>query len=119
MTDDEIKQLETDLFSDLSPAQIALKQTELKTQFITLYGNIDMAIDRLSKVNRIEANIRPLEFVAQKLLELKDLVRDSLVDSYDTRSYVENMIILQRQMAIFSTLTNILDELGKANETSE
>jgi len=113
MTDDEIKQLETDLFSDMSPEQIAIKQTDLKTQFVTLYGNVEKVIDRLSKVNRIEDNIRPIEFVTRKLLELKDLVRDSLIQSYDTRSYVENQIILQRHMAIFATLTNIMEELGK------
>jgi hypothetical protein len=111
--DDEIKQMETELFSNMSPEQIEIKQTELKTQFVSLYVNIEKCIDRLSKVNRVEDNIRPIEFVTRKLLELKDLVRDSLIQSYDTRSYVENQIILQRHMAIFSTLTNILEELGK------
>jgi hypothetical protein len=111
--DDEIKQMETELFSNMSPEQIEIKQTELKTQFVSLYANIEKCIDRLSKVNRVEDNIRPIEFVTRKLLELKDLVRDSLIQSYDTRSYVENQIILQRHMAIFSTLTNILEELGK------
>ena len=100
----------------MTPAQIAIKQTELKTQFITLYGNIEKTIDRLAKVNRVEDNIKPLEFVTLKLMQLKDLVRDSLIESYDTRSYVENQIMLQRLMAIFATLMNIVEELAKGKD---
>lgn len=114
--DSEIQDLENDLFSELTPAQIAIKQTELKTQFITLYGNIEKTIDRLAKVNRVEDNIKPLEFVTLKLMQLKDLVRDSLIESYDTRSYVENQIMLQRLMAIFATLMNIVEELAKGKD---
>ena len=112
-SNDAIKQLEDDVFASLSPEQIAIKQLELKENFIMLYTNIEKVIERLSKINRVEDNIKPIEFVTRRLLELKTLVRDSLIESYDTRSYVENQVLLQRHMAIFSALTDVIDELAK------
>ena len=38
-----------------------------------------------------------------------------MIDQFDTKSYVENQINLQRNMAIYLTLTKILEELNKAS----
>ena len=113
--DDEAKNLETQLFSKLTPQQIAAKNKELKTQFVNLYETINTSIDRLAKAQRKEYTIKALNFVVKKLLDIKELVKDYVIDQFDTKSYVENQINLQRNMAIYLTLTKILEELNKAS----
>ena len=116
MQPDEIKQLEDELFASLSPEQVEMKKTELKSQFVKLYDTIDKTIERLSKSDRKSSDISALNFVTKKLFDLKELLKTSLVDNFDSKSYVENQIILQRHMAIFVALTNIIEEIGKKKD---
>ena len=109
--DDELKQAEVDLFSKLTPAQIQVKNTELKSQFVKTYISITNAIERLSKVDRKEYTIKPLNFVIKKMIELKDLTKEALVINFSNKSYVENQIVLQRIMAVYLNFINIIEEL--------
>ena len=109
--DDELKQAEVDLFSKLTPAQIQVKNTELKSQFVKTYISIANAIERLSKVDRKEYSIKPLNFVIKKMIELKDLTKEALVINFSNKSYVENQIVLQRIMAVYLNFINIIEEL--------
>lgn len=117
--DSDINQLQADLFAQLSPKQIEIKLRNLKEQYISLYEDIIKVIDRLGKINRIDITIQPIEFVEKKLNELKDMVKDSLTDSFDTRSYAENQIILQKQIAIYVSLCKIIEGIAKKGENEE
>lgn len=115
-TPDELQTMENDMFSDLTPEQINIKHIELKQQFIELYSVVDKTIDRVDKIGRTEDNLRPLEFVAKKLLELRDLIRYNLTVSYPTKTYIENEINLQHAMSIYNTLEKIMEQLARKKE---
>ncbi len=112
MTSNDIQELEKDVFSSLTPEQIAAKTTELKTQYVNLYDAIDKTVSKLSKVNRTNTNIKAINFSVKKLIELRELLKTSLVNNFDSKSYVENQIILQRHMLIYSSIIKIVEELG-------
>lgn len=110
--DSDIDQMQTDIFANLSQAQITMKQKELKTQYVNLFSDIGGILERLSSVTRKQDNINKLEFITRKFLELKDMVRDSLVYGFDEKSYVQNQISLQNFIAIYANLIKIIEELG-------
>ena len=115
----DIKQLEDDIFAALTPEQIEMKKTELKSQFAKLYEAIDKTIERLSKVDRTSQSISEINFVTKKLLDLRDLLKESLVDNFSSKTYVENQIILQRHMVIYAALTNVVENIGKKRKEEE
>ena len=119
MQQDEIKELEDSLFQHLKPDQIKSAKINLKGQFVDLYETIDKTIERLDKIDRTSSDISTINFVVKKLFEIRTLLKEALIKNFDNKSYVENQIILQRHMAIFSALTNILGELGKTKSAKE
>lgn len=119
MQQDEIKELEDSLFQHLKPDQIKSAKINLKGQFVDLYETIDKTIERLDKIDRTSSDISTINFVVKKLFEIRTLLKEALIKNFDNKSYVENQIILQRHMAIFNALTNILGELGKTKSAKE
>ena len=119
MQQDEIKELEDSLFQHLKPDQIKSAKINLKGQFVDLYETIDKTIERLDKIDRTSSDISTINFVVKKLFEIRTLLKEALIKNFDNKSYVENQIILQRHMAIFNALTNIIGELGKTKSAKE
>ena len=117
MSPDEIKQLEDELFQNLTPEQVEVKKVELKEQYVKLYEDIDKVIDKLSKVERQEDYIRPINFVVKKLMEMRELLKDALTINFKSKSYMENQILLMRFMSNYTTLTKIIEELNKSKDT--
>ena len=77
--DDELKQAEVDLFSKLTPAQIQVKNTELKSQFVKTYISIANAIESISNVDSMYTSnmLKPLE---------------SMMEAYTNQTYEEYKI---------------------------
>ena len=67
-------------------------------------------------MNRTSDNIRTIEFITRKFMDLKDMVKDSLVFTYDQKSYVQNQIDLQKFISIYAGLAQMIEELGEASK---
>ena len=117
--DDEIDQLQKDVFADMTPAQIAIKDKEQKTQFITLFSDIASALERLNLVGRSSTNMRTIEFVTRKFIELKDNVKDYLVYTYDNESYTKNTYNLNRFIAIYASLIELIENMVEEKKKLE
>lgn len=117
--DDEIDQLQKDVFADMTPAQIAIKDKEQKTQFITLFSDIASALERLNLVGRSSANMKTIEFVTRKFIELKDNVKDYLVYTYDNESYTKNTYNLNRFIAIYASLIELIENMVEEKKKLE
>ena len=117
--DDEIDQLQKDVFADMTPAQITIKDKEQKTQFITLFSDIASALERLNLVGRSSVNMRTIEFVTRKFIELKDNVKDYLVYTYDNESYTKNTYNLNRFIAIYASLIELIENMVEEKKKLE
>ena len=82
-------------------------------------ANIDKVIEKLSNVERQEDSIRPINFVAKKLMELRDLIKDALTINFKSKSYMENQTLLMRFMGNYTTLTKIIEELDKSKSAKQ
>lgn len=109
----ELMDMEKNLFSDLTPAQLAIKNNELLQNYITLYETINTIFDSINKIPKTYDNTRPLTFIADQLVELKDMVNYIITTTYITRTYVENMTYYKQSLVILTQLNTMLKALAK------
>lgn len=108
---DELQQMEQEVFADLKPEQIAIKIMELKDNYKKLNDIIYSSIDKLNQASRTAYDSNMLDFIMNKLIKLEELSRDSLLKSFDTRTYVENKIEYQRLLMALNMIMNLINEI--------
>lgn len=112
----DINKIEEELFSSLTPEQIAIKNHELKNQFIELYSIIGSTLVRINDISKTNENINVLKFITEKLLELREMIDFNITTAYQTRTYIENNIIYQQCIAILNAIGDIIDNIPKLND---
>ena len=109
---DELGEIEKVLFSDLSDQQINIRVIELKKSYLELYKTIESIIDKVNKINKTDDNIVVIEFIVNKLSELRNIVDDYLTKTFATKTYVENSAEYQRYLAVLYSIDKLLKELA-------
>ena len=102
------------VFSNLKPEQFAIRIKTLKQQYKNLHDTILDTLDQMNKLTKTSYDANMIEFATRRLLELKDQVRDALVDAFPTRTYVENEIEIQKATAAFNQIYNIINTVYDA-----
>ena len=105
--------MEKTLFSDMTPQQLAIKNNELLQNYIGLYETINTIFDSINKIPKTFDNTRPLSFIADQLIELKDMVNYVITTTYVTRTYVENMAYYKQALVVLEQLNSMLKALVK------
>lgn len=106
--DDEVEDLEKDVFGDLTDQQMDIKNKELKTNFINLYDAISDIEERINDISKDADMIKPLEFVSNKLADLAQQVSDYLSYTYLTKSYTENTVMYRLFLNVLNQINDIL-----------
>lgn len=114
----DINKIEDELFSSLTPEQIAIKNHELKNQFIELYSIIGSTLVRINDISKTNDNINVLKFITEKLLELREMVDFNVTTAYQTRTYIENNIIYQQCIATLNAIADIIENIPKLNDNN-
>lgn len=109
--DPELQELQQSAFSNLSEEQLRIRANNIKQSFIDLHNDIVDLGDRLVVVNKNADNIASVNFVTNSLNELKEMIVDAVSDSFDTRTLVENQVLLQRFIAHYGMLVHIIEKL--------
>lgn len=109
--DDSLDSYEQDIFRDLSPEQMIIKNKELKAQFKSLNNIIFDSLEKLNNISHTSYDNTILDFVVRKLVELKNISRDYTVEVFNTKSYIENQIQLQKMVATFNRIVNLLSNV--------
>lgn len=107
--EDPLDQAESEVFSNLKPEQFAIRIKTLKNQYKNLHSTIVDTLDQMNKLTKTSYDSNMIEFATRRLLELKDNVRDALVLSFPTRTYVENEIELQKATAAFNQIYDMIN----------
>ena len=110
--DNELQSLENDLFKDITPEQMNIKILELKKQYLEVYSTITDVLTRTNKIQKTTQNIKVLEFIINKLIELKDIVQFYLSNTFDTKTYMENMVNYQQYLVTLNTINRLLKEIN-------
>lgn len=115
-SDDELKQLDQELFKNLSPEQIVMKNKKLKLHFLDLFEETSNIIERIGDVNSREDMSSCLEFISDKLDELRNMIVDYIENIYDSKSYMENAIYYNQCLVVLSGINKILAEFNKKED---
>lgn len=111
---DELKQDEQEIFKDLSQEQLEIKTNELKREYKDLYSAVNDILDKLNDISKTSFDATMIEFITRKLLELKDIIKDSVTDTFDTRTYIENQVEFQKMISLFNNLTVMVETIYNA-----
>ena len=112
----ELRDAEAKLFSDLTPEQIVIRNNELKNQYIELYKTIDRSLSRLGNMTKLNKNLPILDFTSKKLTELKTLVNDYIINTYNTNGYLENQVNLKHFLLVLNAVNDILKHVKQPEE---
>ena len=110
-TDNTLAGMEKNLFADLSPQQLAIKNNELLQNYIELYETINTIFDNINKIPKTFDNTRPLTFITDQLVSLKDMVNYVITTTYVTRTYVENVAYYKQALLVLQQLNTMLKAL--------
>ena len=111
--DDPVKDLQRDIFSNLTDSQMAIKDKELRMRFYNMYESIDSFIERINEIPKASNIIKSVEFVSIKLDELSTMINDYITYTYDTLTYVENEINYNKFFTILSGISIIIKDIGE------
>ena len=111
---DSLKAKDAELFDTLSPDEQHAKIKALKDLYIELYTTCENLIDKFNSVS-LEYDDANSQFkrIVNTLYGLKKMVSDYLLNSFDSRSYLENDIMFNRYLAVLNSIKNVSTELKK------
>lgn len=112
----QIQDLDKDLYADLTEPQMDIRNKELKRNFASLYDMINDIIERINDISKDTETVKPLEFVAIKLSDLADRVSDYLVYTYVTKSYTENEINYNLFLTAAKQINDIIAKIAPNNQ---
>lgn len=107
----KLKDLEKDIFDNLSEDQKASKIKELKTLYISLYGNCDTLLEHIDDLPKEETTIKIYEFISNNINDLKQYIVDYINDTFDNRTYIENLTVFQKYLSVLDTINSLLEEI--------
>lgn len=110
-SDDDIKALEDEIFSNYSDQQRQIMSKELKGSMNKLVNLSSDLVDRINDIPKISSHIRIIEFVSNKLSDFRDMLTDYLYYTYDTESYVKNQIAYERFLIIMRQIDELISKI--------
>lgn len=110
---DDARGLEQEIFADLTPAQLALKHQELKSNFLKVYDSTAAIIDRINEIPSDERFTPSISYVNKQLSTFRDTLTDYINDVYSTKSYMENQVNYYKFLNVLHSINQILDEINK------
>ena len=114
-SEDDIKALEDEIYSNYSDEQRQIMSKELKgsmNKLVTLSSDL---VERINDIPKVSEHIRDIEFISNKLSDFRDMLTDYLYYTYDTESYVKNQIAYKRFMAIMKQMDTFIQNIQKVD----
>ena len=112
----ELIEKEKELFSNLTEEQMKIKTNELKKSFVTLSDTIEGTSERLSSIPGNGPDNKIIKFLISKLDYLSNMVNDYMVETFASKTYIENTIYYQTCLAQLNTIKKVLEEMATKAE---
>lgn len=115
-TEDPLKTIDKDIFSNLTPEQMAIKHEELKRQYLQLYDDTGHVLERLNDLPKSSTTFEIITFICEELSKLRTILVDYLVKTYPLHSYFENLLNYNQYLGVLAGVNQLMDELPAENE---
>lgn len=108
-----LSDIEDSIFSSLTPEQKGIKVAELKGSFVEVYKASDDIIEKINLIPKDNSNIEVFERLVNTLIDLKTYVQYYISKTFDTKSYLENEVVLQKYTTILNQVKEVFKETSK------
>lgn len=115
----KLRDLENSIFDQLSEDQKASKIKELKGLFNSTYFNCQKIINNIDHVQKTPDNVKIYDYVSTTLNDLMKYIKDYLQDTFDNRTYMENVVEFEKYLSILDSIKKIFIELKTASNDNE
>ena len=113
---DGIKKKEEEILADLTPEELDIKHRELKKQFLAMFDTTTNLIERINNISLNTEHIPVIEYISNKLAQLRTMLCDYMESVYKTKSYTENYVNYNRFLAALNGISKILEEINKNDD---
>ena len=111
--DQDLKDVENDIFNGLSDQDKVIKINELKDLYRDLYNRIITLYDKVNDIPKDDELIKVYNFIIDNLSDLKQFVYDYLTNTFDNKTYLENMVNYKKYISTLNVINGILEEIRK------
>ncbi len=111
--DQDLKDVENDIFNGLSDQDKVIKINELKDLYQDLYNRIITLYDKVNDIPKDDELIKVYNFIIDNLSDLKQFVYDYLTNTFDNKTYLENMVNYKKYISTLNVINGILEEIRK------
>lgn len=118
-SEDEPIEANTDIFSSLTAEEQQIKIKELKKLFAEMYSSTDDLLNKINSIDSNEYNIEIMSRISMVMYSLKQYISDYMINTFATKSYIENDIAFNRFLSILNSVSSVIEDLIKIQESNK
>ena len=111
-----LKELETEIFDQLSEPEKQMKINELKKLYGLLIDKADSLYKLTQEISKTDDTVKMIDYTLNTLMDLKTYMKDYVIDVFDNRTYLQNSVNFQKFLTIFDAVHSIFKEIKKQLE---
>lgn len=112
----KLKELEAEIFDQLSEEEKEMKKNELKKLYILLIEKSESIFALAQEITKTDDTVKLIDYILNTLMDLKTYLGDYVSDIYDNRTYLQNNVNFQKFLTIFDSIHAIFQEIVKMDE---
>lgn len=114
-----LKELEGEIFDQLSEPEKQMKINELKKLYGVLIDKADSLYKLTQEISKTDDTVKMIDYTLNTLMDLKTYLKDYVVDVFDNRTYLQNSVNFQKFLTIFDAVHSIFKEIKKQLESDD
>lgn len=111
-----LKELEAEIFDQLSEPEKQMKINELKKLYGLLIDKADSLYKLTQEISKTDDTVKMIDYTLNTLMDLKTYMKDYVIDVFDNRTYLQNSVNFQKFLTIFDAVHSIFKEIKKQLE---
>ena len=111
-----LKELEAEIFDQLSESEKQMKINELKKLYGLLIDKADSLYKLTQEISKTDDTVKMIDYTLNTLMDLKTYMKDYVIDVFDNRTYLQNSVNFQKFLTIFDAIHSIFKEIKKQLE---
>ncbi|MCM1215906.1 MAG: hypothetical protein NC548_15475 [Lachnospiraceae bacterium] len=119
MSSDNTEESEIDaaMFETLDDNEKRTKIAELKKLFMDLYSKCDILVNKFNSIDEDDDEVNPVvKRIVKILYDTKEYVSYYLLNVFNSKSYIENMVVFKRHLVVLNGIKKIVQEIEKEQE---
>ena len=114
-----LKELEAEIFDQLSEPEKQMKINELKKLYGLLIDKADSLYKLTQEISKTDDTVKMIDYTLNTLMDLKTYMKDYVIDVFDNRTYLQNSVNFQKFLTIFDAVHSIFKEIKKQLESDD